>query len=77
MIELYGKTAGIIGLGRIGAGDCKILNSMEMKVLAYDGHQTESGKALAEYVELDELLGKLGRDLPALPAVPVHGRNDQ
>ena len=36
----------------------KILNSMEMKVLAYDGNQTESGKALAEYVELDELLAK-------------------
>ena len=58
MIELYGKTAGIIGLGRIGQATAKILNSMEMKVLAYDGHQTESGKALAEYVELDELLAK-------------------
>lgn len=42
MIELYGKTAGIIGLGRIGQATAKILNSMEMKVLAYDGHQTLS-----------------------------------
>lgn len=58
MIELYGKTAGIIGLGRIGQATAKILNSMEMKVLAYDEHQTESGRALAEYVELDRLLAQ-------------------
>ena len=58
MIELDGKTAGIIGLGRIGQATAKILNSMEMKVLAYDAHQSESGKQLAEYVELDELLAK-------------------
>ena len=32
MIELYGKTAGIIGLGRIGQATAKILNSMDMKV---------------------------------------------
>lgn len=58
MIELYGRTAGIIGLGRIGQATAKILNAMDMKVLAYDEHQTESGRALAEYVELDELLAK-------------------
>ena len=58
MIELYGKTAGVIGLGRIGQATAKILNSMEMKVLAYDAHQSEAGKQLAEYVELDELLAR-------------------
>lgn len=56
MIELYGKTAGIIGLGRIGQATARILNALDMKVLAYDTFQSESGKALAEYVELDELL---------------------
>lgn len=56
MIELYGKTAGIIGLGRIGQATAKILNAMEMKVLAYDAFQSESGKELADYVELDTLL---------------------
>lgn len=58
MIELYGKTAGIIGLGRIGQATVKILNSMEMEVLAYDAHPTEDGKKLAEYVTLDQLLQK-------------------
>lgn len=56
MIELYGKTAGIIGLGRIGQSTARILNALDMKVLAYDTFQSEAGKALAEYVELDELL---------------------
>lgn len=58
MIELYGKTAGIIGLGRIGQATAKILNAMDMKVLAYDVVQSEHGKKVAEYVELDELLTK-------------------
>lgn len=58
MIELYGKTAGIIGLGRIGQATAKILNAMDMKVLAYDAYPSESGKKLAEYVELDALLAK-------------------
>ena len=56
MIELYGKTAGIIGLGRIGQATAKILNALNMKVLAYDTFESESGKALAQYVSLDELL---------------------
>lgn len=58
MIELYGKTAGIIGLGRIGRSTAKILNAMDMKVLAYDSFETEEGRALAEYVDLDTLFAK-------------------
>ena len=58
LIELYGKTAGIIGLGRIGQATARILKSMDMRVLAVDGHQSESGKALAEYVDLDTLLAE-------------------
>ncbi len=58
MIELYGKTAGIIGLGRIGQATAKILNAMDMTVLAYDSYPSESGSKLAEYVTLDELLAR-------------------
>lgn len=55
MIELCGKTAGIIGLGRIGQATARLLNALEMKVIAYDTHESESGRRVAEYVALDEL----------------------
>lgn len=58
MIEVSGKTAGIIGLGRIGVNTAKILKAMHVNVIAYDAFQSEAGKAVAEYVELDELLAK-------------------
>lgn len=58
MIELYGKTAGIIGLGRIGQATAKLLNALDMKVIAYDAFQSEAGKKLAEYVTLDELFAQ-------------------
>lgn len=58
MIELYGKTAGIIGLGRIGQSTAKILNAMNMKVIAYDAFESDAGRQVAEYVELDTLLAQ-------------------
>ena len=58
MIELHGKTAGVIGLGRIGQSTARILRALDMRVLAYDTFQSEAGKAVAEYVELDELLAE-------------------
>ena len=58
MIELFGKTAGIIGLGRIGKTTAKILGAMGMNVLAVDGHPSDEGRALAEYVDLDTLYAK-------------------
>ncbi|MBO6258165.1 MAG: D-2-hydroxyacid dehydrogenase [Succinivibrio sp.] len=56
MIELYGKTAGVIGLGRIGQTSARILKAMGMKVLAYDTFKSEAGAEVAEYVDLDRLL---------------------
>ena len=58
MIELYGKTAGVIGLGRIGQSTAKICKSMDMRVLGFDKYQSESGKAVAQYVDLDTLLAE-------------------
>lgn len=55
MLELYGKTAGIIGLGRIGQSTASILKAMNMRVLANDKFESESGKAVAEYVDRDTL----------------------
>ncbi len=55
LIELYGKTAGIIGLGRIGRATARILKAMNMRVIAYDQVPCDEGRELAEYVSLDEL----------------------
>ncbi len=54
--ELCGKTMGIIGFGRIGQTTGRIAKALGMKVLANDTHETESGRAIAEYVDLDTLL---------------------
>ena len=56
MIELYSKTAGIIGLGRIGQATAKILAALNMKVIAFDTFQSDAGREVAEYVDLDTLL---------------------
>lgn len=58
MIELAGKTAGIIGLGRIGRTTARILTAMNMKVIAYDSFRSDEGRGVAQYVELDELLAQ-------------------
>lgn len=58
MIELAGKTAGIIGLGRIGQATARILNALDMKVLATGSRPTEEGRRLAEYVDLDTLYAR-------------------
>lgn len=52
LIELAGKTMGIIGFGRIGQTTGKIAKALGMNIIAYDEHLTDSGKAIAEYVSL-------------------------
>ena len=58
LIELDGKTAGIIGFGRIGQTTGRIAKALGMNVLANDLYPNDSGRAIAEYVSLDELLVK-------------------
>lgn len=54
-VNFYGKTAGIIGTGKIGAAMARICHGFGMKVIAYDMYKNPS-LDFAEYVELDELL---------------------
>lgn len=57
LIELDGKTIGIIGYGRIGQSTGKIAQALGMNVLAYDEYKNESLMSeTCKYVELDELL---------------------
>jgi len=54
-IDLYKKTVGIIGTGRIGRAFAEICRGFGMKVIAYDLFPNKNLDFL-EYVSLDELL---------------------
>ncbi|WP_058485106.1 D-2-hydroxyacid dehydrogenase [Defluviitalea phaphyphila] len=56
LVELAGKTMGIIGFGRIGQATARIAQALGMKVLAYDSYKNpELESETCKYVELDEL----------------------
>jgi D-3-phosphoglycerate dehydrogenase len=56
--ELYGKTLGVVGLGKVGKEVARRCAAFEMKIIAFDPViAPESAKALGvELVEFDELL---------------------
>ena len=56
MIELAGKTLGILGFGRIGQNVGRIAKALGMNVIAFNRSRSAEGAEIAEYVELDELL---------------------
>ena len=60
--ELYGKTFGIIGAGKIGFLTATRARALGMNILAYDPFVSEDNvlvrEAQAELVELDELLSR-------------------
>ena len=56
LIELAGKTMGIIGFGRIGQVTGRIARALGMKVLTYDSFENETGRQIGTYVGFDTLL---------------------
>lgn len=54
-VNFYGKTAGIVGTGRIGGAMCRICKGLGMTVLAYDKYQNPS-LDFVKYVGLEQLL---------------------
>lgn len=56
LIELDHKVMGIIGFGRIGQQTGRIAKALGMKVLAFDKNESESGRQIGEYTDLDTLL---------------------
>ena len=53
IIELAGKTMGIIGFGRIGRQVGRIAKALGMRVLATGSRKCPEGEAIADYVDLD------------------------
>ena len=71
LIELAGKTMGIVGFGRIGKAVGRLAKAFGMNVLAYDEYENEEGKAIADYVTLDDLYAKsdvISLHCPLFPA---------
>ncbi|GHV86661.1 glycerate dehydrogenase [Spirochaetia bacterium] len=70
LLDLAGKTFGIIGLGAIGRAAAKIAEAFGMEVIACSRTQSEEGKAAARYVTLDELFARsdvISLHCPAFP----------
>lgn len=57
--EIAGKTAGMIGFGRIGFQTANYLRALGLGILAYDLYESKEliGKVSGKYVSLDNLLG--------------------
>lgn len=56
LVELAGKTMGIIGFGRIGQATGRIAQALGMKILAHDEHKTPGLESeTCRYVDLDTL----------------------
>lgn len=54
-VNLFGKTAGIVGTGRIGAAMARACHGLGMNVIAYDKYPNNS-LDFVKYTTLDELL---------------------
>ena len=54
-MNFYGKTAGIVGTGRIGAAMARICYGFGMKVIAVDAYQNKN-LPFVTYVDMDTLL---------------------
>lgn len=55
-VNFHGKTAGIVGTGRIGAAMARICHGFGMKVIAYDVYENQDLKQFVTYTTLDDLL---------------------
>lgn len=71
LIELAGKTMGIIGFGRIGQTTGKIARALGMEVIACDEMENETGRQIASYVSREEIYAKsdvIALHCPLFPA---------
>ena len=71
-VELYDKTLGVVGLGRIGSAVAKSAKGLEMKVIGFDPYisKEHAEKLGVEITELDELLQRSDFITLHTPKVP-------
>ncbi len=71
-VEIFGKTVGVIGLGRIGQLFAARLAAFETKIVAYDPYVSPARAAQLgiELLSLDELLGRADLISVHLPKTP-------
>lgn len=72
LIELEGKTMGLLGLGNIGRHTAKVAGALGMRVIAYDPWQNDAGRAVAEYVDLDTLFAEADVFVVHMPLLPFN-----
>jgi glycerate dehydrogenase len=58
LIELAGKTLGVVGFGRIGQATGKAAAALGMEVIANDEVETDTGRQIAAYVSREELFAR-------------------
>ncbi|MCL2066743.1 MAG: D-2-hydroxyacid dehydrogenase [Treponema sp.] len=58
LMELAGKTMGIIGFGRIGQTTGRIAKALGMEVLAYDETESTAGAEIAAYVSREDIFAR-------------------
>lgn len=59
LVELAGKTFGIVGFGKIGSAVAEIANAFKMRVLAYSPHtHSYSGNGSVEFCTLEKLVAE-------------------
>ncbi|MCF8721363.1 phosphoglycerate dehydrogenase [Nitrospina gracilis] len=80
-VELYGKTLGIVGMGRIGSVVAERAKGFAMKVIAYDPYvnKEHAEKIGVELVDLKELLQRadfLSLHTPKIDGKPLLGKEE-
>lgn len=69
--NMYKRTVGVVGTGKIGIATMRILKGFGMHILAYDPFKNPEAEALgAEYVSLDELYARSHIITLHCPATP-------
>lgn len=71
LIELAGKTYGLLGCGNIGIHTTEIAKALGMRVIAFDAKHSDAALSLGvEFLELDQLFAQsdvLGLQMPLFP----------